>query len=160
MSKVDRGAALQVLVAAGTLSALFCGAGVAWATESSDGNNTIARRQKTPSNADFSFEAIPTITPEGQPVAYLKAKDVDVAADATFAITLDSSPGSGQRNHLTLPQDGVAGAIAAGSRFSFAADEALVITIDPAGARYVGFQVTDPQQLADRHSGYQKRVAL
>lgn len=180
------------------------------------------QRQKRPSNDDFSFEAIPTISLEGQPVAALKEKDVDVAADGTFTIALDSSPASGQRNHLTLPagtkailvrdtladwstqlpnqiavkrvdtapvpartqdelhkqaaeavtnlieanirfldqiskipvnqpraqvrkpQDGVAGAIAGGSRFSFKSDEALVITVDPAGARYVGFQLTDP----------------
>ena len=182
------------------------------------------RRATRPSNDDFLFEAIsgPALGLIGTPVASLKARDIDIAADGSFTVTVDASPANGRRNHLTLPsgttgillrdtladwsaqrpndivvrrvdsgtvaersqedlqrqaaqevtrffdantrfldqvtkaplnhpvaqvrrpQDGVAGAIAASSRFSVKADEALVITIDPAGAKYVGFQLTDP----------------
>jgi hypothetical protein len=41
-------------------------------------------------------------------------------------------------------QDGVQGAVVAVNRYSFKDDEAVVITLDPISARYIGFQVTDP----------------
>jgi hypothetical protein len=180
------------------------------------------QRRAVPSNEDFSFEALPSISIVGQPLSALKAKDIDIAPDGSFTITADPSPANGRRNHLTLPpgtkvvlvrdtladwsaqlpneltvkridaapvavrtaaevqrqaaqevtnaieanirflgavtsapvnrpkaqirrpQDGVAGAIIASSGFSIGPDEALVVTIDPQGAKYVGFQVTDP----------------
>jgi hypothetical protein len=189
--------------------------------ESSHRYEIHGRRRKAASNPDFLFEAIASSS-VGQPTASLKAQDIDVAPDGSFTITLDSTPGNGSRNHLTLspqtryvlvrdtladwstqlpnevsvkrvdvlpvqtrsseqirkqaaaevaavldsnvhflgmvynapvnrpvahvrkPEDGVAGAIAGSSRFSIAKDEALVVTLDPQGARYVGFQLTDP----------------
>jgi len=182
------------------------------------------RRARRPSNDDFLFEAIsgPGLGLIGTPSASLKAKDIDIATDGSFTVTVDGSAANGRRNHLTMaagttaillrdtladwtaqrpneivvkridtgtvaersaeelnrqaaqevtrffdanirfldqvtkapvnrpvaqirrPQDGVAGAIAASSRFGLKDDEALVITIEPAGAKYVGFQLTDP----------------
>lgn len=179
-------------------------------------------RNALPSQEEFSFEAIPTVGPLGQPKFSLSSKDIDVAQDGSFTITVDATPANGRRNHLYLPQgtatvlvrdtlidwakelpnqlvikrldgpeapartpevlsrlaaeevtksieanvkfidwawktpvneikpqvrkleDGVPGAVAALSRFRLKNDEALVITIQPDSAKYVGLQVTDP----------------
>jgi hypothetical protein len=42
---------------------------------------------------------------------------------------------------------------AANGNFKVAADEALVVTLDPAGARYVGFDLTDPWLVSREHVG-------
>lgn len=175
------------------------------------------QRAAQPSNDDFLFEAADGL----RTVGFLPAKNIDVAADGSFTITLDPTPANGRRNHLTLPagantllirdtladwnsqspnrltitrtggsrpaaasdaarkatvaqikqigtfnatmltqlsqgpanqlaarvrglDSGVEGAIIGTARFSLRDDEALVLDIDPQGARYTGVQLTDP----------------
>ncbi len=177
------------------------------------------QRNPQPSNRDFLFEVTGA---DLKTLGSLPARDIDVAADGTFVITVDATPANGRRNHLTLPanatgllirdtladwtsqlpnrltiavvggpapkpatldetraqavslirdyagfdaqlvgqlskspvnqlvpqvrtlESGVAGAIIGTSRFSIANDEALVLTIDGQGARYIGLELTDP----------------
>jgi hypothetical protein len=42
---------------------------------------------------------------------------------------------------------------AANGNFKVASDEALIVTLDPAGARYVGFDLTDPWLVSREHVG-------
>jgi len=65
-------------------------------------------------------------------------------ANIRFLEAVNKAPVNHPIAQIRKPEDGVAGAIAAGARFSLKHDEALVITIAPAAAKYVGFQVTDP----------------
>lgn len=177
------------------------------------------KRNVLASNGDFSFD----VTKDGiTTLVTLKAEDIDVAADGSFGILLDSTPTAGRRNHLTLPpegdtivirdtfsdwdrqlpnrlaiskigsepskigsvaqavqttisllqtyarfdamlmgmfsqnpvnqlvpqvrsaENGMGGTVNAVSRFNLKNDEALVLTIDPQGANYVGLHLTDP----------------
>jgi hypothetical protein len=61
------------------------------------------RRDAKPSNKEFSFETIPTVALGPDPLAALNAKDIDIAGDGSFTITVDSTPANGRRNHLSLP---------------------------------------------------------
>lgn len=57
-------------------------------------------RNPAASNDDFRFEA----TAEAlRTLSGLDARDIDVAVDGSFRITLDAKPSAGRRNHLTLP---------------------------------------------------------
>ena len=67
-----------------------------------------------------------------------------IDANIRFLDLVTKAPVNHPVAQVRRPQDGVAGAIAASGRFSLKGDEVLVITIDPAGAKYVGFQLTDP----------------
>jgi len=58
------------------------------------------KRSASPSNDDFLFE---TTDRTLKTTADLPASRIDVAADGSFAITVDASPADGRRNHLTLP---------------------------------------------------------
>lgn len=52
----------------------------------------------------ISIEAIPRPAFWGlPPAAVITSKDIDVAADGSFTIIVDSSPTEGRRNHLQLP---------------------------------------------------------
>jgi hypothetical protein len=53
------------------------------------------------------------------------------------------SPANVIKAQIRKLEDGVPGAAIAFSRFSLKSDEALVVTVDPNGAKYVGFQLTD-----------------
>lgn len=57
------------------------------------------QRNARPSNGDFLFEASDGI----RTLSSVGAKDIDVAADGSFTVTIDAAPASGQRNHLALP---------------------------------------------------------
>jgi hypothetical protein len=52
------------------------------------------------------------------------------------------------------PRDGGWG-FAASGQFKLGADEALVVTVDPLGARYVGFQLTDPWAISAEYIHHQ-----
>lgn len=58
------------------------------------------KRDAFPSNDDFIFEASDHQVAQ---LSALPAKDIDVAPDGSFTITLDATPAAGRRNHLTLP---------------------------------------------------------
>jgi hypothetical protein len=53
---------------------------------------------------DFSFEALPGPANWGlPPLSVIQPKDIDIAANGSFVVTLDSTPANGRRNHLQLP---------------------------------------------------------
>jgi hypothetical protein len=182
----------------------------------------IHGRRPTQASLDFSFEAISGPALWGKAKVALQAKDIDVAADGTFVVTVDATPANNRRNHLQLPPgtanilvrdtldnwslelpneltvlrldggdvqapnhdslvqraplevqrsideslrfiagvwknppnhlfpvvrglgDGVEGGVVAVNRFRLKSDEALILTLDPLGAKYVGIEVTDP----------------
>ena len=184
------------------------------------------KRGLRPAQHEFSFESTSSISLIAPPLVALFSRDVDVAQDGSFVVTVDSTPADGRRNHLQLPDGaravlfrdtlpdwstdynsvsitrvdgggggddrpaarshdelvksataiinaaavgtiflfdaadkhpaneivpfvrpvkwGVPGNVIGMSRFSLAADEALVITLLPSGANYVGIQLADP----------------
>lgn len=61
------------------------------------------KRHVQASDAVFSFESLNSVTPAGQPLAMLTSDSIDIAGDGTFAISADSTPANGRRNHLYLP---------------------------------------------------------
>lgn len=63
------------------------------------------RRDALPSNPDFSFEAVAGMV---RTVAVVRGRDMDIAQDGSFTLTVDATPAAGRRNHLTLPPDATA----------------------------------------------------
>lgn len=176
------------------------------------------KRAAQPSNDDFLFEVT---SRDLKTIGSLSARDIDVAANGEFTVSVDANPAAGRRNHLTLPANasgllirdtladwthqlpnrltvevvggakpkpgtreeakadalaqigdytqfvsgfigsvlkapanqltprvrglelGVEGAIIGMNAFAIQNDEALVLTIDGQGARYVGLEATN-----------------
>lgn len=61
------------------------------------------KRAEKPTNKDFSFEALPVITLGDNAKAVLSSKEIDVAEDGTFTITIDATPAGDRKNHLEIP---------------------------------------------------------
>ncbi|MET0985934.1 MAG: hypothetical protein ABW034_11055 [Steroidobacteraceae bacterium] len=89
----------------------------------------------------------PDATPRDS-AAVVKQAAEQIRATATDTIKFIDWAWKDPANQITplvRPQEwGVQGAVVSVNRFSIKNDEALVITVDRIGAKYIGFQLTDP----------------
>ena len=89
----------------------------------------------------------PKVTPrDSTAVAKQAAEQVRATAEGTIKfIDWAWKDSANQITPLVRPQEwGVQGAVISVNRFSVRNDEALVITLNRIGAKYIGFQLTDP----------------
>jgi hypothetical protein len=102
------------------------------------------------------LDAATAAVPAKSAVAQRAARDIDasIGASVTFIAGVWKNPANQLFPVKRGLADGVKGGVVAISRFKLAKNEALVITLDPINAKYLGFEVTDPWF---RSADYQRR---
>ncbi len=133
-------------LAPGTVNILVRDLVADWARQSPNGL-TVKRLDQTPTTA-----------PGQDAAAQRAAKEVEASIDASlkFIAGIWKNPPNRLFPVVRGLGDGVKGGVVAVDRFKIAKSRALVITLDPLNAKYLGIQVADPWL---RSVDYQRRIS-